>query len=81
MIDSLGSYPAYFDRLGELNRHGRLVTTAPLLTPLDVAAVRRLLGDDAIAVDVRPIRDYSAGTSPARSPSRCAPSTPPGSAG
>jgi hydroxyacylglutathione hydrolase len=64
LIDSLGSYPAYFDRLGELNRHGQLITTPPLLIPLDVAAVRRLLGDGAIAVDVRPVRDYAAGHIP-----------------
>jgi hydroxyacylglutathione hydrolase len=64
LIDSLGSYPAYFDRLGELNRHGQLITTPPLLTPLNVAAVRRLLGDGAITVDVRPVRDYAAGHIP-----------------
>jgi len=64
LIDSLGSYPAYFARLGELNRHGQLVTAAPLLAPLDAARVRRLLGDGAIAVDVRPVRAYAAGHLP-----------------
>jgi glyoxylase-like metal-dependent hydrolase (beta-lactamase superfamily II)/rhodanese-related sulfurtransferase len=61
LTDSLGSYPAYFARLGELNRHGRVVTSPPLLPPLDAAQVRRLLGDGAIVVDVRPVRDYPAG--------------------
>jgi hydroxyacylglutathione hydrolase len=61
LLDSLGSYPAYFDRLGDLNRHGPLVTAAPSLPPLDGARVRRLLADGATALDVRPVADYAAG--------------------
>jgi hydroxyacylglutathione hydrolase len=64
LLDSLGSYPAYFARLGELNQHGQLITAPPLLAPLNAAQVRRLLGDGAIAVDVRPVRDYAAGHIP-----------------
>jgi glyoxylase-like metal-dependent hydrolase (beta-lactamase superfamily II)/rhodanese-related sulfurtransferase len=64
LTESLGSYPAYFDRLGELNRHGYVVTAAPQLSTLDAADVRRLLGDGAIVVDVRPVRDYAAGHIP-----------------
>lgn len=64
LLDSLGSYPAYFARLGELNRHGQLVTTPPLLAPLDAAQVRRLLRGGAIAIDVRPVGDYAAGHIP-----------------
>jgi glyoxylase-like metal-dependent hydrolase (beta-lactamase superfamily II)/rhodanese-related sulfurtransferase len=64
LTGSLGSYPAYFARLGELNRHGQLVTVPPLLAPLDVTRVRRLLGDGAIVIDVRPVRDYVAGHIP-----------------
>jgi hydroxyacylglutathione hydrolase len=64
LLDSLGSYPAYFARLAELNRHGRLVTAPPLLSPLDAARVRRLLGDGAVAIDVRPISGYAAGHIP-----------------
>jgi rhodanese-related sulfurtransferase len=64
LLDSLGSYPAYFARLGELNRHGQLVTAPLLLAPLDAAQVRRLLGGGAIAVDVRPVGDYAAGHIP-----------------
>jgi hydroxyacylglutathione hydrolase len=62
--DSLGPYPDYFHRLGELNRHGRLVTAPPALAPLDVATVRRLLADGATVVDARPVADYAAGHVP-----------------
>jgi glyoxylase-like metal-dependent hydrolase (beta-lactamase superfamily II) len=61
LVDSLGSYPAYFARLGELNRHGPLVTTAPGLNPLAPATVRRLLADGAQLLDVRPVVDFAAG--------------------
>jgi hydroxyacylglutathione hydrolase len=64
LADSLGSYPAYFARLGELNRHGRLVTAAPVLAPLDAGRVRRLLADGAAVLDVRPVADYAAGHIP-----------------
>ena len=64
LVDGLGSYPAYFARLGELNRHGHVVTAPPLLRPLDAARVRRLLEDGATVVDVRPARDYAAGHVP-----------------
>jgi glyoxylase-like metal-dependent hydrolase (beta-lactamase superfamily II)/rhodanese-related sulfurtransferase len=64
LIASLGSYPAYFARLGELNRRGPLVTAAPGLMPLDAGQVRRLLADGATVVDVRPVADYAAGHLP-----------------
>jgi len=64
LADSLGSYPAYFARLGELNRHGPLVTAPPVLPPLDAVEVRRLLGDGATVLDVRPVADYAAGHIP-----------------
>src|SRR5213078_5012380 len=41
-----------------------IVTTEPTLTPLDVAAVRRLVGSGAVVVDVRPVRDVAAGHLP-----------------
>jgi rhodanese-related sulfurtransferase len=62
LLGSLGSYPAYFARLGEVNRRGpELVTTEPVLDPLDVPAVRRLLGGGAVALDARPVPDVAAG--------------------
>lgn len=62
LIDSLGSYPAYFDRLGEVNRRGPdLITAPPTLTPLDPQRLRHLLADGAYLVDVRPVLDYAAG--------------------
>jgi hydroxyacylglutathione hydrolase len=64
LLASLGSYPAYFDRLAELNRHGPLLAGTPALVALDVGQVRRLLGGGAIVVDVRPVADYAAGHLP-----------------
>lgn len=62
--DSLGSYPAYFARLSELNRHGPLLTGTPSLPQLDTVQVRQLLADGAYLVDVRPVPDYAAGHVP-----------------
>ena len=62
---SLGSYPRYFDWLAEINRTGPdLITTEPTLTALDAVAVRRLLADGAVVLDVRPVRDVAAGHLP-----------------
>jgi rhodanese-related sulfurtransferase len=64
LADTLGSYPAYFARLGELNRHGPLVAAPPNLRPLDTGQLLRLLADGACLVDVRPVADYAAGHIP-----------------
>ena len=64
LLGGQGSYPTYFTRLGELNRHGQLVPTTPGLVPLDAATVRRLLADGGSMVDVRPVADYAAGHLP-----------------
>ncbi|MFP3991832.1 MBL fold metallo-hydrolase [Streptomyces sp. E11-3] len=65
LLGSLGSYPAYFARLGEINRRGPAVlTTAAGLAPLTVATVRGLLAQGAQLVDVRPIADFAAGHVP-----------------
>jgi len=62
---SLGSYPRYFSWLAEINRNGPdLITTEPTLAALDAAAVRRLLADGAVVLDVRPVRDVAAGHLP-----------------
>lgn len=65
LLASLGSFPAYFARLGEVNRRGPgVVTTEPVLAPLEVPSVRRLLADGAVVVDVRPVPDVAAGHIP-----------------
>ncbi|MDX3246506.1 MBL fold metallo-hydrolase [Streptomyces sp. ME18-1-4] len=65
LLDSLGSYPAYFDRLAEANRRGPAVLArAPGLAPLTAAEVRELLGRGAQVVDVRPVADFAAGHLP-----------------
>ena len=64
LLDSLGSYPPYFLRLAEINRHGPVLDREPALRPLDAADVSRLLADDAMAVDVRPVPEYAAGHIP-----------------
>jgi hydroxyacylglutathione hydrolase len=61
LVGSLGSYPVYFDRLGELNRRGpALLPGAQSLNQLTVDNVQRHLADGANLVDVRPIADYAA---------------------
>jgi hydroxyacylglutathione hydrolase len=61
LLGSLGSFPEYFRRLGELNRRGPAVLPEPSsLSALTVEQVRRLLADGATLVDVRPIADYAA---------------------
>jgi glyoxylase-like metal-dependent hydrolase (beta-lactamase superfamily II)/rhodanese-related sulfurtransferase len=65
LLGSLGSYPAYFDRLAETNRRGPAVlAAAPSLPTLSAAAVRALLGQGAQLVDVRPLPDFAAGHIP-----------------
>ncbi|MGW3645771.1 MBL fold metallo-hydrolase [Streptomyces sp. NPDC000878] len=65
LLDSLGSYPAYFDRLGEINRRGPTVLgTAPTLATLTAAETRQLLGQGAQTIDVRPVTDFAHGHIP-----------------
>jgi hydroxyacylglutathione hydrolase len=59
LLGSLGSYPPYFRRLGEINRHGVIAGT-PALAPLEVGAVRKLLVDGARVIDVRPLSEFAA---------------------
>jgi glyoxylase-like metal-dependent hydrolase (beta-lactamase superfamily II) len=65
LFAGLGSYPAYFDRLGEINRRGPVVlSTAPTLAALSAAETRQLLGQGAQIVDVRSVRDFAHGHIP-----------------
>ncbi|WP_049561951.1 rhodanese-like domain-containing protein [Nonomuraea sp. SBT364] len=61
LVASLGSYPAYFDRLTERNRRGPAVLTGtPPLPALNAERVRALLADGGQVVDVRPAAEYAA---------------------
>jgi rhodanese-related sulfurtransferase/glyoxylase-like metal-dependent hydrolase (beta-lactamase superfamily II) len=65
LLASLGSYPAYFGRLAEVNRRGPVLITGSLgLAPLTPAALRALLGEGGRVIDVRPIADFAAGHIP-----------------
>ena len=65
LLGSLGSYPAYFDRLAEINRRGpAILTDAPGLAPLTAAEVHALLARGAQVVDVRAVGDFAAGHIP-----------------
>jgi rhodanese-related sulfurtransferase len=61
LLGSLGSYPPYFRRLGEINRVGPpLIGGEPVPTPLSVDEVRGKLADGAVLVDVRPVDRFAA---------------------
>ena len=65
LLGSLGNYPPYFGHLGEINRRGPVLLTAPLrLEPMGVERVTRLRDDAAVIVDVRRITAYAAGHIP-----------------
>ncbi|MDP8969275.1 MAG: rhodanese-like domain-containing protein, partial [Actinomycetota bacterium] len=68
LLGSLGSYPAYFLRLGEINRRGPDILdtgNTGQLAELPVAAVRQLRACGAVVVDVRPVADYARAHVPA----------------
>ncbi|GAA2394266.1 MBL fold metallo-hydrolase [Dactylosporangium salmoneum] len=65
LLASLGTYPAYFDRLAERNRRGPSVLAgAPPLPALDPGAVRALLACGGWVVDARPAADFATGHVP-----------------
>ena len=65
LLAGLGSYPAYFGRLGELNRRGPVVLSGtPVLTPLTVGQVSALRETGAQVVDVRPFTEFANGHLP-----------------
>jgi hydroxyacylglutathione hydrolase len=65
LLASQGTYPAYFDRLAELNRRGPAVLSGtPPLPPLDAGRVAALLAGGGRVVDVRPVADYAGGHIP-----------------
>ncbi|MDT2009080.1 MBL fold metallo-hydrolase [Rhodococcus opacus] len=61
LLGSLGSYPPYFLRLGEINRVGPpLLDQDPVLPSLAVDTVRARLGAGAALIDVRPLARFAA---------------------
>lgn len=59
LLASLGSFPPYFLRLGEVNRRGPAPVHGDTLRPLSADDVARLVADGARLVDVRPLREFS----------------------
>ncbi|BAH55827.1 MULTISPECIES: MBL fold metallo-hydrolase [Rhodococcus] len=61
LLGSLGSYPPYFLRLGEINRLGPpLLDQDPVLPALTVDTVRARLAGGAALIDVRPLARFAA---------------------
>lgn len=61
LVGSLGSFPPYFLRLGELNRRGPpLLNESASLASLAAHEVQAMLAYGAQLVDVRPVRDFGA---------------------
>jgi len=61
LVDSLGTFPPYFLRLGEANRRGPRLLPRPLgldeLAPAEVAAAQ---ASGAVILDVRPVSSFAA---------------------
>ena len=64
LLDSLGSFPPYFLRLGEINRRGPALVEGDTLHSLRAPEVAALRASGAAVVDVRPITDFAAGHVP-----------------
>jgi hydroxyacylglutathione hydrolase len=60
LLGSLGSYPPYFRRLGEINRVGPpLLDDDPKLAPLKVDRARAEMADGAVLIDARPVEHFA----------------------
>ncbi|WP_040778824.1 MBL fold metallo-hydrolase [Nocardia pneumoniae] len=65
LLASMGSFPDYFLRLGEINHKGPAVlSSAPALDPLTATEVAGLIAEGAQIVDVRAPADFAAGHIP-----------------
>lgn len=65
LLGSMGTFPDYFLRLGEVNHAGpAVVGQTPVLTALGVEEVRMAIAQGAQVVDVRAATDYAAGHVP-----------------
>lgn len=59
LLESLGSFPPYFLRLGEINRRGPARVSGDTLGSLSAGDVARLATEGAQLVDVRPVLDFA----------------------
>jgi hydroxyacylglutathione hydrolase len=60
LLGSLGSYPPYFRRLGEINRIGPpVLDDDPVLLPMSASAVSASLADGAVLIDARPVDRFA----------------------
>jgi hydroxyacylglutathione hydrolase len=65
LVGSLGSFPAYFLRLADVNRRGPSVLgSPPRLDPLSPTTASRLLRNGTVLVDVRSVVEYADGHVP-----------------
>jgi hydroxyacylglutathione hydrolase len=65
LIAGFGSFPAYFARLPEVNRHAtRIYDGVPTLARLDIDRYRQLLDAGAMLIDARRFAEFSAGHVP-----------------
>lgn len=60
LLGSLGSYPPYFQALGEVNRRGPALVDGDVLSSLTGDDVAGLRAAGAEVVDVRPVADFAA---------------------
>lgn len=60
LLDSLGTFPPYFLRLGEINRRGPALVEGDTLRALTAAEVAHRVTAGAQVVDVRPLADFGA---------------------
>lgn len=64
LLGSLGEYPSYFRRLGEVNRRGPAAAGPPGAAVLSPAEVLEAQAARAEVVDVRPLADFARGHVP-----------------
>ncbi|MDJ0457039.1 rhodanese-like domain-containing protein [Arthrobacter sp. NQ7] len=65
LLGTVGTFPDYFLRLGEINKRGPAVLPGePRLTPLSAVSVEALLTDGAQVIDTRQAADFAAGHVP-----------------
>ena len=64
LLGSLGTFPPYFLRLGELNRRGPALVTGDDLRPLSAPEVAQVQASGGEVIDVRPVADFAVGHLP-----------------